>query len=177
MSHSKEMIMQLQPFQRNSSVYRELFQAQAKQFDNRDAIIADLKLQLSVDTATWALVIYEEELDIPVDTSKPNTERRSVIKSKMRGTGQVDGALIKTVADAFTNGDVEVTFDGKINIKFTSVLGVPPNMDDLKSALDDIKPSHLRILYLVAYLLVTDAEAMTITELDSTSLSKFAGGV
>jgi len=161
MSHSEEMIMQLQLFQRNSKIYQGIFEAESTQYDSRDAAIADLQLQLSVDTATWALPIYEQELNIPIDPSKPETDRRSVIKSKMRGTGQVDASLIKLVADSYSNGDVDVAFDGSIRITFTSVLGIPPNMQDLQDAIEDIKPAHLAVIYVFLYNTYQDLSAST----------------
>ena len=151
MSHNEDMIKQLQMFQRKSKVYQEIFKAEGLQFDSRDAIIAELKLQLSVDTATWALAIYEKELNIVTDLSKPISERRSVIKSKMRGTGQVDSALIKLVADSYSNGDVDVTFDGSIKITFASVVGIPPNIEDVYKAIEEIKPAHLAVIYAFLY--------------------------
>ncbi|MEF3313335.1 DUF2313 domain-containing protein [Paenibacillus sp. GYB004] len=151
MSHSQKMLLRLQPFMRKSSVYKAIFDAEAGQFDGRDAAIADLRLQLSVDTATWALGVYEAELGIVTESGKPIAERRSVVKSKMRGTGKVDAALIKLVADSFSNGDVVVQFDGTIKITFTSVVGTPPNLQDLKLAIEDIKPAHLGVIYIFLY--------------------------
>lgn len=151
MSHSTEMILQLQSFQRKSKIYETIFNAEGKQFDNRDAIIEDLKLQLSVDTATYALAIYETELGIVTDTSKTLAERRSVIKSKIRGTGQVDAALIKLVADSFTNGDVDVSFDGSITVTFTSIIGIPTNIEDLENAIEEIRPAHLAVIYVLLF--------------------------
>ena len=151
MDHSTELILQLQPFQRKSKVYQEIFKAEGKQFENREDAINDLRLQLSVDTATWGLAIYESELGIVTDASKPLVERRSVIKSKMRGTGKVDATLIKLVTDSFTNGDVDVAFDGIIKITFTSVVGIPPNMNDVYAAVENIKPAHLAIIYTFLY--------------------------
>src|SRR5690625_4208947 len=104
MSRSDDMIRSLAPFQRRSKVYRELFEAQGQQFENRDARINDLRLQLSIDTATWGLEIYEKELGIITDRSKTHVERRSVIKSKLRGQGNVNIALIQLVAESFENG-------------------------------------------------------------------------
>lgn len=136
---------------RKSKIYKEIFEAESKQFNSRDEAIADLNAQLSVDTATWGLVIYETELGIPIELNKPYSDRRSVIKSKERGTGKVDAALIKLVADSYSNGDVDINFDGRIHIIFTSVVGTPPNMQDLKNAIEEIKPAHLAVVYLLLY--------------------------
>ncbi|SDZ19530.1 putative phage tail protein [Tindallia californiensis] len=161
MSYRDEMVNRLQKFQRKSEVFAQIFNAYANQFESTDAGIEDLRLQMSIDTATWGLAVYENELEIPVDNSKPLDERRSVIKSKMRGTGQVDAALIKLVADSYTNGDVEVAFDGSINITFTSVIGLPPNIDDAMNAIDEIAPAHLAVLYTYIYNTYQDLSTYT----------------
>lgn len=146
------MIDTLPLFLRKSYTYNEIFNAKDKQFQILHSNINDISKQMNVDTATWGLDIFEKELKIPIEQTKPIEERRSVIKSKMRGTGKVDSILIKIVADAFTNGDVLISFDGKINIQFTSVLGIPPNILDLENALRDIIPAHLDINFIFIFL-------------------------
>lgn len=172
-----KLILSLPYYERNSKVFKEILNAEVKVFDGLNLDINDLEGQLNVDTATWALYIYEKELDIKTELNKPLYERRSVIKSKWRGTGKVDAALIKMVADAFTNGDVSVEFDGSIIIKFNSVYGIPPNLEDTKKAIQEISPAHLGILYQFAYLLIKDIhEVKTLFAMEQITLNKFAGG-
>lgn len=72
---------------------------------------------------------------------------------------------------------VEVSFSNStIHIKFTSVLGTPNNLDDLYTTLDGVKPSHLKLIYAFAYLLIKDIRIMTLAEIENTILDKFAGG-
>lgn len=146
-----EMLNRLQPFQQNSQIYKEIFEADSTQITSRNERIADLKLQLSIDSATWSLSIYENDYGITVDESKPYADRRTLIKSKMRGSGTVTSSLIKTVALAFTGGQIDVGFDGKINITFTDIVGTPPNLQDFKDAIEEIKPAYLDVLYAFLY--------------------------
>lgn len=173
----KQLITYLSLFMRKSKVYQEIFNSAGNQFGLLETNIDDIKNQLSVDTATWGLMIYEKELDIETDLNKPIEDRRSVIKSKMRGTGKVDNLLIKLVADAYTNGDVIVSFNGHIVVQFVSQIGTPPNLDDLKEVIEEVKPAHLNIDYEFRYLTIGEVSQMTIEELQSTILDKFAGGV
>lgn len=171
------MIRTLPLFLRKSVLVQEKFGAEEIEFGNREARLEDIRLQMSIDTATWGLVIYENELNIPTDLSKSYEDRRAVIKSKWRGSGKVDRTLIKSVADAFTNGACDVGFDGSIVVKFNSFHGVPDNLDDVKNAIEEIKPCHLPVKYEYTYLLIRDIhEVMTIGEMDSTVMNKFAGG-
>lgn len=131
--------------------FDEIYNSQGREFGTLNKKIDDLKAQFNIDTATWALDIYEKELGIVIDYTKPLDYRRSVIKSKDRGSGKLNSMMIKLVCDAFTNGDVEVSYDGIIHIKFASVKGIPPNMDDLKKAVEQIKPAYLLLDYLYTY--------------------------
>lgn len=111
-------------------------------------------LQLNIDTATWALAIFEKELGIVTDVKKPLDERRSVIKSKIRGTGKIGAIQIKIVADAWSNGDVEVSLSpsgGTVLIEFTSIYGIPTNIPDLQASVREIVPAHLAIDYTFKY--------------------------
>ncbi len=172
-----KMITDLELRLRKSALINEIFDAEEKQFGKLKVDLDDLRMQMDVDTATWGLVNYERDLKIEIDKNKPLSERRSVIKSKMRGAGKVDATLIKLVADSFTNGDVEVGFDGAIVIQFTSEIGIPPRLDDVKQAIEDTKPAHLNVVYLFSYLTVADVNAMTIAGMNNTLLNNFAGGV
>lgn len=167
------MLNYLPKFLRTSKVYQEIFDSEGNQIVLLETDIEDVKKQLSVDTATWGLIIYEKEYGIKTDVSKPLEDRRSVIKSKMRGHGKVGSQLLKIVADAYTNGDVDVSFNGYIGIRFTSKFGVPPNLDDCKNALEEVRPAHLRIMYEFRYLTVDEVQLLTISEMESKTMDNF----
>lgn len=150
-------------------------EATAEELEQLQHDIDDVLKQLFIDSATWGLSLWEKDFSIPTDETKPLEERRSVIKSKKRGLGKVDADLIKLRCDAYTNGGVEVTFNGAIVVKFTSVLGAPPNMSDLEKALEEIKPAHLRIEYEYSYLLLEQVhQTMTLDEIQQRPLTDFA---
>jgi hypothetical protein len=124
--------------------------------------ISDVLNQFFVDTATWALVDWENTLAIPPDESKPLNERRSVIKSKLRGSGTITVSLIESVAEAYENGDVQVTEhpgEYRLTIKFIDTRGVPPNVQDLMGAIEQIKPAHLSVIYEYTYLYWDELDA------------------
>lgn len=128
----------------------EIYQTQGTETDDLNRAIDDILDQCSVDTATWGLKFWENFLGLPVDEGKPIDFRRSSIKAKLRGSGTITVSLLKNVAESFSNGEVEVTeniapFTFQVN--FVGTRGTPPNMDDLKRAIDDIKPAHLAVVY------------------------------
>ncbi|WIF95113.1 YmfQ family protein [Caminicella sporogenes] len=110
--------------------------------------------QFFVDLADTSLDRWEKELGIPVNSSKPDEYRRSVIKSKLRGQGTITINFIKNVAESYSNGEVEVTENNSnysFTITFVGTKGIPPNMDDLKNAIEDIKPAHLGFTFEYTY--------------------------
>ncbi len=148
MSNPLEILKRLQNFMRKSKIYEEIFKAQLEEVNKRVDALDDLQKQMNIDTATWALETYEKELGLVVDPLKPLSERRSLIKAKLRGVGKVDADLIKTVVSSWTNGTVDVKFENStIKIRFINLLGIPENMEDVKFSIEEIKPAHLAVLY------------------------------
>ncbi|EPD52747.1 hypothetical protein HMPREF1210_01127 [Paenisporosarcina sp. HGH0030] len=134
--------------------------------------------QFFLDTATWGLERWEKTFGIFVDSTKPIDQRRSVLKSKVRGTGVTTATLVKNVAESWYNGDIEVTDGpGVVGIRFNSNLGIPSNLTDVQNALREIIPAHLVIEYFFKYLLIQDINnVMTLAEVETLTLNKFAGG-
>jgi len=170
----KPLIEYLPSFMQNSNIYKSIFEADEVEIIEFEDAIEDLEKQLNIDTATWALEIYEKDLGIETDSAKPYSERREVVKSKERGTGKVDADLIKKVADAYANGDADVTFDGTVNITFTSVYGTPENISDLEKVIKEIKPAHLDYILIYLYFSLANIEAMTLSQLEEKQINKFA---
>ncbi|MCG7410566.1 YmfQ family protein [Paenibacillus sp. ACRRX] len=143
---------------------------------NMDGRIDNFVKQLDIDTATWALVVYERELGISLDPTKPLDQRRSLVKSKLRGSGTVGAAQIKLVADSYTHGDVEVTLDKGIVIEFRSIYGIPPNLEDLKTVIRQIAPAHLSVRYVIKYTMHKDLKGLTHMKLSAFTHDQIRGG-
>ncbi|KHF26831.1 hypothetical protein LR68_04356 [Anoxybacillus sp. BCO1] len=160
--------------------FQTLIGTENKEVEQLNVTIDEVLKQFYVDTATWGLSYWERICGISVDESKPIDQRRSVIKSKLRGIGTVTVALIKNVAESWYNGEVEVTEQPSlytVKIKFVSKLGVPSNLTDIQNALREILPAHLAINFEFSYLLIKDVHnVMTLSQLEATTLDKFAGG-
>lgn len=110
--------------------------------------------QLLVNTSTWGLKLWEKLYGLDTDLSKSEKDRRSRILSKMRGKGTTTRDMIKNLAKSFVNGSIEVKESPETNsfiIQFGDI-GVPPLLDDLSAAIDEIKPAHLQYTYDIRYL-------------------------
>jgi len=147
-----------------------------------DKLAVDLEEQLDqrfVSTATWDLPAWEEELGIVPLANQPIEQRRAVVRSKLRGYGKFSGRLLKSVAEAYDHGVIDIKFDAQTStftIRFVSTLGLPPNIEDLKRAVEEVIPAHLMVSYLYRYLTIAEIEAMTISHIEATTLDRFAGG-
>jgi hypothetical protein len=72
--------------------------------------------------------------------------------------------LVQNVANSFDNGQVQVIehpSTSTIEIKFISDYGIPPNLSDLQSALSEIMPAHLAIIYTYLYAQWSKVNAIT----------------
>ncbi|MBG9548507.1 YmfQ family protein [Cytobacillus firmus] len=135
---------------------RAIIDTESAAFEQLHVDINDVLAQFFVDTATWGLANWEHFLAIPVDESKPVNQRRELIKSKLRGIGTVTVALIKNVAESYSNGEVdviEVPVDYTIRIKFVGKLGVPENLVDIQTAIRNILPAHLAVNFEFTFVL------------------------
>ena len=114
----------------------------------------DIIDNLIVDTATWALDLWEEELGIDTVIDDTLENRRSRIKAKLRGYGVCTKKHIKNVALSYGYGEVEPIEhyeDYMLEIKFISTLGLPPNLNNFKKTMRLIVPAHIGIKYTFRY--------------------------
>ncbi|MDD4390327.1 MAG: YmfQ family protein [Eubacteriales bacterium] len=147
------ILMKYMPdYYRKSEVFINLLTAFTKALNDNNHSIEDLGNQLFVDKATWGLDIWEKELNIYTDLSKPYTDRREFIKSRLRGSGTCTIEMIKNTALAYTNAEIDVIEnnpDYSFVIKFVGVKGIPNDVNSFKRTIDTIKPAHL--VYTVEY--------------------------
>lgn len=176
---SRSIIMRgyIPEYLRGSRIITAVLAVAGTEMDRLTAAQQEALEQLFVPTATgWGLSRWEETLGLPIHAGKPDEQRRSRIISKLRGVGTVTAALIKNVAESYTYGTAEVDEHPEsygFTVTFADRHGIPPNYEDLQAALAEIKPAHLRVDYLIRYLLWNelDAEALTWDHLDAKNLT------
>lgn len=114
----------------------------------------DLFKQMFIETATWGLSRWEKIFDLPIELEKSYQFRRERIKAKIRGSKTTTKQLIINIASAFANGEVEVVEypdEYRFVVKFVGVKGVPANMKDLTSSIEEVKPAHLAFTFEYTY--------------------------
>lgn len=106
----------------------------------------DVLKQSFVDTATWGLDNWENELGLVIDPLKPVEQRREQIRAKIRGSGTTTKQMIIDTAMAFSGGEVNVLeypAEHRFEIQFIGVKGIPQNMPGFIAMIEQIKPAHL----------------------------------
>lgn len=130
-------------------------EAQGSEVNSLYTTLDEILKQFFVETATeWGLDLWEQMLNLTSYAGKPLDQRRSRIISKLRGMGTVTVNLIKNVAESYVYGTVEVTenpAEYSFTVKFVDPRGIPPNLDDVKAAIEEIKPAHLSVEYQFTY--------------------------
>lgn len=128
--------------------------ANDKELENLSDSCDHVFKEMLIDTADEKLADYEKSLCITPDINATLDERRSNIKSKMRGYGVLTVSQLKTIIESYAKGEVEITekfSDYKIEIKFINRIGRPPNMSDVKNVVSNVIPAHLEVEYAFIY--------------------------
>lgn len=176
----REMHSFLPAYYENSRIMNTDMNTKGTEMDLLFGSLDEILQQFFVQSATWGLERWEYELGIETNLLKPIEQRRSVVESKLRGSGKFSGRLVKNVAEAYDGGTVDVSFqpqEWSFTIHFIDTLGIPPNLDDLKAVIEEIKPAHMTVEYEFSYLLIRDIDGiMTLDEIEQVPLLKFAGG-
>lgn len=141
-------------YYKTSQVIDNLNNADAVELNRLDEKLDSALNQYFVDSADFTLERWEKELGIEVNNNYSPEFRRTRILSKIRGQGTITINLIKTVSQSFSNGEVNITENNaqySFTVKFIGTKGIPPNIDDLKNAIEDIKPAHLQAIFEFTY--------------------------
>lgn len=161
---SNRLMKHMPNYYKTSQVIKKITDSEDKELQLFEQRLNNTLNQFFVDLADSSLERWEAELGIPVNNSKPAEFRRSVIKSKLRGAGTVTVELIKNVSESYSNGEVDITEDNPnsiFTVTFVGTVGIPPNLDDLKNAIEEIKPAHLGVLYEFIYNTWDDLKTFT----------------
>ena len=153
-----------------SARYKELIKSELPEgmYFNSDGNETDIsvvgnqldKIQADVDKLEKEIIVVsaedeglkreEESFDIGYAEGKRADLRRSVIIGRYRSDDLSTISLIKSISEAFTNGEVDVIehfADTFITIKFVGTMGVPENIEDLKEILREAVLAHVGIEY------------------------------
>lgn len=118
-------------------------------------------------------------MGIPVEADKSVEFRRNRVKAKLRGQGTTTVEAIHNIAASFSNGVVEVREipgDYRVEIEFVGQVGLPPNLNDLKSAIAEVLPAHLEPWYISQLKTWGDVAAQTWDDVAGETWESLRGG-
>ena len=149
-----DLIKHLANYYRNSKVIQDIFQGLNLECDKISNDVADTENQFFVVLTDRELWRHEQDLGIAVESGLSIDTRRGRILSRLRGTGTVTKDMILNVANSFVYGEIDIIEQPNnytFVVKFISKKGAPPNIDDIKNAIEEIKPAHLSVEYIFTY--------------------------
>ena len=151
------------------NILKDIFESQQAEVDLLNNNIQDLINNLFVETATWSLVNWEKKYNIPIDLDDTLENRRSRILARKVSKGQpFTKETIEAIVNQFTNGSVEVIEHLEkdyFTVKFVSTKGVPPKIQDVYDAINEVKASWLDIDYEFIFNTVNYLRKFTVAEL------------
>jgi len=160
------MLSYLPPMYETSRVMRAILQGEGAEFDKVSQALNEALNQFFVRTATWGLDSWENELGLPPDPSLTDAQRQDRIVSRLRGFGTATITVVKSVAQAFDKGAIDVAEDYpgyKVIIYFVDTTGIPSNLADMQAAVRAVVPAHLDVVYEFNYFLWSELDALNYT--------------
>lgn len=127
----------------------KIYNSQQAEIDTLNNNNKDIINQCFVNTATWGLDIWENELGIVTNTQKTYVERRNKILSKIRMQSPVTKTSIESIAKIFAETTNVILHNEEywFEIDLETHSGFTNFLDDLMEALEELKPAHLGVRY------------------------------
>lgn len=148
-----------------------------------DDYLADVRALLQSGAASTArkpfIDGWESFYGTQPDPSASIDARRSAIMAKMRAGGICTPQKIIDLAASYSGGEIEVEEDpasSSLIVRFVDQQGTPDYIDKVKAEISAILPAHLTVTFEYTYLTIAEVEAMTLDELEETTLDHFGGG-
>lgn len=155
----------------------EVVKSSGIEIDQVEHVLKDIYKQNWFDTMTWGADVIAKDMGISFPVGMSIEDKRAIIEGRWKNDGKSDIHLLQLIADSWKNGEADIRFEnGNIVVRFINEYGTPVDLDSLKKELDNAKPAHLPILFLYRYFLIEDIEGMTLEELETQKIDKFAFG-
>lgn len=152
---STTLLNNMPDYYRTSDLTKSILEAIANEFDRYIENCEETKNEINVFSASKTLDKYERDFKIAISDA-PDEYRISNILAKLRGQGIITVQRIKDIAEAYSNGEVEIS---KIPSQYTLIItfvgakGIPPNSEDLQEVLNSLKAADWVIEYKYTYLI------------------------
>lgn len=157
----KTILLAYKPsYYKDSVVMQNIDNANANELILFNTAVTNSYNNCFIDTADSAsLARVEEQLGLDVATNYDIAYRRTRIYSRLKGQGTFTVAFLQNIAESFENGEVDIIENNAnyaFSVKFVGTKGIPPNLDDLKAVIEELKPAHLGVIYEFTWLTWTE---------------------
>ena len=133
--------------------------------DELAVLVEDVKAQFFVDTATWALPLWEAQVGISAKPGTSDDARRAAIRTHLVASGNTNEEMVSGIATAMTGyaAEVQTNNDYSFTLRFRGATTELVQLDrsSLADAIELIKPAHLR--FIIAGLTWERFEAVNMT--------------
>ena len=130
----------------DSAEIKELALAIAPEEERMQAALDDFFAQLFVDSATWALALWEAAYGLDANANSSYETRRNAIKARMKGMQTMTLPALQNIAEAWEKGTCTVRYEDAHLV--LDVLGFDAAMESFQPVLRDIqqlRPAHIPI--------------------------------
>ena len=114
------------------------------------AALEDVMDQFFVETATWGLDLWEQQVGIETNHSLSQADRRAAIKQSLVASGNTTAEMVRQLAEAITGYEARVIVnqDYSFSLEFLGEKNELADIDveGLRSIVEQIKPAHLRFV-------------------------------
>lgn len=118
--------------------------------DELAVLVEDVKAQFFVDTATWALPLWEAQVGISAKPGTSDDARRAAIRTHLVASGSTNEEMVSGIATAMTGyaAEVQTNNDYSFTLRFRGATTELVQLDrsSLADAIELIKPAHLRFI-------------------------------
>jgi hypothetical protein len=162
MTTADRLLSYLPPVYAGTGLVGALTASEAAEIDELRGALSSVLEQFFAASADWALARWEAQLGLAISPAVSDEERRARILARLRAAGTTTHARVVSVANSFENGDVIVIEDFaayRVTLRFVSLRGVPPHVDQVISAVTAILPAHLELDVEYSYVTWHDFDA------------------
>ena len=142
------MIEKLPYYYRKSQVVADLYEVVAAALGRLGLSVTELERDLFVVTAEK---LERHEADVGLIPSGADAEtRRAKVIARLQDNSMLTLAALKDLVTLYEPEGCTVTEeyeDYTVTILFDGWHGVPDNIDEIKAAVEEVKPAHIKIVY------------------------------
>lgn len=142
------MIERLPHYYRKSKVVDELYKAVQKILNKVSADISAEDLMLFITTTT-DFTLHEKDVGLSSVVADNETKRSRVI-SRLQGNAVLTKSALYELVSIYDKTGCSVSEDFEnytVTITFTGRKGKPYNLAEIQSAVEEVKPAHIKIEY------------------------------